>query len=41
MKTLKMYAKSDKERYRPARKVQDIIPIQKIWADGVCQIGKD
>lgn len=41
MKTLKMYAKPDKERYRPARKVQDIIPIQKIWADGVCQIGKD
>ena len=41
MKTLKMYAKPDKERYRPTRKVQDIIPIQKIWADGICQVGKD
>lgn len=39
MRNLNMYAKSDKERYRPSRKVQDIIPIKKIWADGLFQVG--
>ena len=41
MKTLRAYAKPDKEPYKPSRKVQDIIPIRKIWADGICQVGKD
>ncbi len=41
MRSLNMYAKADRERYKPARKVQDIIPVKKIWADGLFQVGRD
>ena len=34
IKTLKNLLKQDKERYTVPRKVQDIIPIQRIWKDG-------
>lgn len=35
IKTLKNLLKQDKERYTVPRKVQDIIPIQRIWKDGI------
>lgn len=39
IKTLKNLLKQDKERYTIPRKVQDIIPIQRIWKDGIFQVG--
>lgn len=39
IKTLKKLLKQDKERYSVPRKVQDIIPIQRIWKDGIFQVG--
>lgn len=39
MKTLRMIAKPDKESFVPPRKVQDLIPIKRIWADGIFQVG--
>ena len=39
IKTLKNLLKQDKERYSVPRKVQDIIPIQRIWKDGIFQVG--
>lgn len=30
-----------KDKYRVPRKVQDLIPIQRIWRDGVFQVGSD
>lgn len=35
MKTLKQAFTQDKERYRVPRKVQDVIPIRRIWEDGI------
>lgn len=35
IKTLKNLLKQDKERYSVPRKVQDVIPIQRIWKDGI------
>ena len=39
IKTLKNLLKQDKERYSVPRKVQDTIPIQRIWKDGIFQVG--
>ena len=39
IKTLKNLLKQDKERYSVPRKVQDIIPIQRIWKDSIFQVG--
>ena len=39
IKTLKNLLKQDKERYSVPRKVQDIIPIQRIWKDDIFQVG--
>ena len=39
MKTLKQAFTQDKERYRVPRKVQDVIPIRRIWEDGIFQVG--
>ena len=36
IKTLKNLLKQDKERYTVPRKVQDVIPIRRIWKDGLC-----
>ena len=35
MKTLQRLLKQDKERYKVPRKVQDVIPIKRIWNDGI------
>ena len=35
IKTLKTMSKQDKERYTVPRKVQDVIPVRRIWQDGI------
>ena len=35
LKTLKNLLKQDKERFKVPRKVQDVIPIKRIWNDGI------
>ena len=39
LKTLNNLLKQDKEKYRVPRKVQDIIPIKRIWHDGIFLVG--
>ncbi len=35
IKTLRTIFKQDKEKFRIPRSVQQVIPIQAVWADGV------
>jgi hypothetical protein len=39
MKTLQRVLKQDKERYKVPRRVQDVIPIRRIWPDGIFLAG--
>ena len=39
IKTLKNLLKQDKERYTVPHKVQDVIPVRRIWKDGIFQVG--
>ena len=39
IKTLKNLLKQDKERYTVPRKVQDVIPVRRIWPDGIFLVG--
>ncbi len=39
MRSVKNTIKSDKERYRIPRKAQDVIPVNRIWADGIFLLG--
>ncbi len=39
MKTLNNAIKQDKESYRIPRRVQDVIPIRRMWEDGIFQVG--
>ena len=39
MKSISNILKTDKERYTVPRKVQDIIPIKRIWTDGIFLVG--
>ena len=39
IKTLKNLLKQDKERCTVPRKVQDVIPVRRIWKDGIFQVG--
>ena len=39
IKSLKNILSSDKEVYRIPKKVQDVIPIKRIWSDGIFQVG--
>ena len=41
IKTLQTIFKQDKEKFRIPRSVQQVIPIQAIWADGVFQVGRN
>ena len=41
IKTLKNLFKQDKERFLIPNGVQDVIPIRKIYDDGVFQVGDD
>ena len=37
IKTLSNLLKQDKEKYKVPRKVQDVIPIRRMWSDGIFQ----
>ena len=39
LKTLNSLRKQEKEKYKVPRRVQDLIPIRRIWADGIFQVG--
>ncbi len=39
MKSLERILKQDKERYQVPKKVQDLIPIRRIWNDGIFLVG--
>lgn len=39
MKSISNMLKTDKERYSVPRKVQDVIPIKRIWTDGIFLVG--
>ena len=39
MKALSKLFKLDKEKYTVPRKVQDVIPIRRIWKDGIFMVG--
>ncbi len=39
IKTIKTMSKQEKERYTVPRKVQDVIPIRRIWKDGIFLCG--
>lgn len=39
IKTVQSMLKQDKERYTVPRKVQDVIPIRRIWSDGIFLVG--
>ena len=39
IKTLSNLLKQDKEKYRVPRRVQDVIPIKRIWTDGIFLVG--
>ncbi len=41
MKTIKNLFKNDKEKFTPPKSVQDVIPIQTIYKDGIFQVGKN
>ncbi len=39
LKTLSNLRKQEKEKYKVPRRVQDLIPIRRIWEDGIFQVG--
>ena len=39
MKAIKQVLRQDKEPYRVPRRVQDVIPIKRIWSDGIFLVG--
>ena len=39
IKAIKTMAKQEKERYNVPRKVQDVIPVRRIWPDGIFLVG--
>ena len=41
MKTLKMLFKQDKEEFVVPKGVQDVIPVNRIWEDGIFLVGKN
>ncbi|MBP3896434.1 MAG: TraE family protein, partial [Mogibacterium sp.] len=41
IKTLSNVTKQDKEKFKVPRKVQDMIPVQTIWADGIFLVGRN
>ena len=39
IKSIKTVMHQEKEKYKVPRKVQDIIPVQCIWSDGIFKVG--
>lgn len=40
MKTLRTLFKQDKEAFVVPKGIQDVIPVTRIWQDGIFQVGK-
>ena len=41
IKTLKSINKQEKEKYKIPRKIQQVIPIDSIYTDGIFRVGKN
>ena len=41
LKSVKSIVKQDKERFSVPRSVRDVIPVQRIWSDGIFRVGKN
>ena len=41
MKTIRNLFKQDKEKFTPPKSVQDCIPVQTIYKDGIFQVSKN
>lgn len=41
MKTLRTLFKQDKEAFVVPKGIQDVIPVTRIWQDGIFQVGKN
>ena len=39
IKSIKLILSTDKEKYKVPKKVQDVIPIKRIWPDGIFLVG--
>ena len=39
IKSIKAIMRQDREPYRVPRRVQDVIPIQCVWPDGIFKVG--
>ena len=39
IKTIKTIMRQDREQYHIPRRVQDVIPIQSVWPDGIFRVG--
>ena len=39
IKSIKAIMRQDREPYRIPRRVQDVIPIQCVWPDGIFKVG--
>lgn len=39
IKTLETTLKMDREKYKIPRKIQDYIPIRRVWSDGMFMVG--
>ena len=39
IKSIKAIMRQDREQYRIPRRVQDVIPIQAVWPDGIFKVG--
>lgn len=39
IKSIKSILSTDKEKYKVPKKVQDVIPIKRIWPDGIFLVG--
>ena len=39
LKSIQSLMKQDKEVFSVPRRVQDLIPVQRIWPDGIFQVG--
>ena len=39
LKSIQTILKQDKEMFKVPRRVQDLVPVQRIWPDGIFQVG--
>ena len=41
IKTVKTVGRQERESFKVPRKVQDLIPIRRVYSDGIFLVGKD